>query len=449
MVLIKYNNFFKKYLNKLMGILRKTLRIVVLIFDVLLSLFFLSIFFLYFFLLFLLFFGKNKKRNIKNLLYIGYTGLDQAQKKGLLNNIYSFESTYNPSKVLNKITILIPFGKHSLVKTISSNISFIELSIPVNFSYFYCASQIIRLIRGCLESRRQALLNDIVMVGGPNIASIPALFARLTTRIRFILFIEAFWEDILPLQLYMSRFQKKFWYYWYFIVYKTFDAYIGGPSFRPNFYVNRGMNLNRIWPYIHQIDSENLELSANAIKLPSFLQNLSQNCIVTVSRLEQYKLIESCIDVAKILSQKSIEFKMIIIGEGREKDKLNTQIFHANLEDKVILAGAQPNEVAYAVLRNAQCCFAPYMGTALIESLLAGCAVVAFDNEPHRAIAGDGPVIFVPNGSTIDAANALEKLLINPDLLMQYQTKSRSYAWNKWNAEDIAKAYIAPMVGIR
>jgi glycosyltransferase involved in cell wall biosynthesis len=92
------------------------------------------------------------------------------------------------------------------------------------------------------------------------------------------------------------------------------------------------------------------------------------------------------------------------------------------------------------------CC--PYMGTALIESLLAGCAVVAFDNESHRAIAGDGPVIFVPNGSTIEAVNALKKQLMNPDLLIQYQTKSRSYAWNKRNAEEIAKSYIAPMVDI-
>lgn len=382
------------------------------------------------------------------MVYLGYTSLDQARGKGLLRTALSARMTYNPGALLQAVTVFVPFGKRNHVTQLSDDIVFVERA-EVPWPAFGITQKVLRVFKGCWEVRRCALSHDVVMVGGPHFVSVPALFARLTTRARFVLFVEAFWEDILPLQDYMSSVERKFWYFWYALLYRAFDAYIGGPSYKPDFYVGRGMCRERIWPYIHQINAAALETDSAEAELPLLLRDLPHPLVLSIGRLEKEKLSVDCVAMAASLAATGTDFHMIIIGDGAEREALEAEIARIGLGGKVLLLGSQPNAVTYAIAKCADACFAPYMGTALVEVLLAGCAVVAYDNDPHRGIAGDGPVIFVPHGAVAAGAEAMAALLGNMPALAKRRKASRDYAWAKWNDRAIGEAFVAPIVGRR
>jgi glycosyltransferase involved in cell wall biosynthesis len=350
---------------------------------------------------------------------------------------------------LASVTVLIPFGKRSHSTRLSDDITFHELAFSLWSGTLFLTQQMVRFVLGCLESRRQAMAHDVVMIGGPNIASLPGFYARLTTPARFVLFIEAFWEDILPLQTSMSALQQVFWYRWYAALYRLFDAYIGGPSYKPDFYEGRGMRRDRIWPYIHQIDITALEEEGAKAELPKILWNVPDPWIVSIGRLEQEKLSRDCVAMARHLAASGVLFRLIMVGEGTERTALTAEIEQAGLVGRVILVGAQSNAVTYAIARRADYCFAPYMGTALVEVLLAGCAVVAYDNDPHRGIAGDGPIEFVRHGDAMGAAEVLGALLKDPNRSTALREATAGYARAKWNANAIGNAFVAPLIGRR
>lgn len=78
------------------------------------------------------------------------------------------------------------------------------------------------------------------------------------------------------------------------------------------------------------------------------------NYIVAAGRLVHAKgfdiLIESFSDIHYLLK----DFKLIILGEGADREKLLLQIKRLNLEDKIILQGLVPN--VYPYFKNAQLC---------------------------------------------------------------------------------------------
>lgn len=381
------------------------------------------------------------------LLYIGYTTLDQAREKGLLLTERSAQITYNPGDLLGAVTVLIPFGKRAHETRLAKNISFVEIALSRRIDMLPIAFQAWRFLRGLWASRRWALKHNVVMVGGPNMASFPGIYVRLTTSRRCVVFVEAFWEEILPFQRNMGRIQRSLWYRWYGFLYRVFDAYVGGPSFKPEFYVRRGMSHKRIWPYVHQVDVEHYTAVGLVAELPKWITDLPHPWIITVGRLEQEKLSIDCVRVAELLAASGSDFTMIMIGEGSERANLTQQIELKGLKNRLVLTGALPNEQVFAIAKQAELCLAPYMGSALVEVMLAGSAVVAYDNDPHRGIAGGSPVKFVRHACPDEAADAIRHLLDAQMTLTSLRVATKEYAWNKWSMDNISNSYIAPLIG--
>lgn len=380
------------------------------------------------------------------LLYVGYTSLDQAQSKGLLRSKSDAERTYNPGCLLKSVTIFVPVGSRNHVTEIGHDITFIEHASGI-WKGLPLTRKSMSIYEGCINARKIALDHDVVMIGGPHVASIPGLFVRLTVPVRVVLFIEAFWEEILPMQAYMSKVSKLFWRLWYGILYRTLDGFVGAPSFKPDFYVERGMRRDHIWPYTHPVDGLALEQQSALVNLPKFLQNLTAPLIVFIGRLEKEKLVHDCIAMAAQLKKNGTNFHLIMVGEGTERAALEEKILKKGLQGVVIMTGAQSNAVAFKIAKRAMVCFAPYMGTALVEVLLAGCSVVAYDNTPHRAIVGNGPVSFVASGDINAASEVIRSLLANPVALQAMGLSTQKFAWRKWNKNAIAQAYVAPLLG--
>lgn len=72
--------------------------------------------------------------------------------------------------------------------------------------------------------------------------------------------------------------------------------------------------------------------------------NLHNNQIVSVGRLEEVKDFDSLINVYNLIYQKHPDWTLKIIGEGKERKKLENKIKTLGLKDKVILTGKLTSE---------------------------------------------------------------------------------------------------------
>lgn len=76
-------------------------------------------------------------------------------------------------------------------------------------------------------------------------------------------------------------------------------------------------------------------------------KNYFNNTIVTIARLSNEKGCDLAIEASKILKEKNILFKWIIIGEGSERKNLEAKIKEFNLENEFHLIGLKVNPYPY------------------------------------------------------------------------------------------------------
>ncbi len=383
-----------------------------------------------------------------SLLYVGYTTLDNARRKGLLKDPRSAEATYNPNGCLSRVTVFVPIGERSHHTQLSEDVSFVEVAHARPQGNFRLTYYVRRLAAVSTSVRSMALQHDAIMVGGPNLASMISIVAKFTTRRRFVCAIEALWEELLPVQDYMSPFLKKALPFWYKVIYRCFDAYTI-PYKKYDFYAQRGMKRDRMWPFPYQLDITDLERAAADACLPSALKSATKPWIVTIGRLEEEKLSRDYVDIAKYLRDFEVTWSMILVGDGSLRSELSTQLQALGLGDSVILVGAVPHATAFAIAQKSDYCVSAYTGNALTETLAAGCCVVAYDNDPHRAIAGEAPIRFVPDRDTRGAATALADLMRDPVTTAMMQRGAMQYARDTWSLEAASKVYVAPIINHR
>jgi len=104
----------------------------------------------------------------------------------------------------------------------------------------------------------------------------------------------------------------------------------------------------------------------------------SRNLIVCVSRLEYKNGTHDLVESAKYL--KGIDYKIIIIGSGSQKEKLEKMIEKFNLKDKVLLLG----DMIYAEIPRYVACadifvrpsLAEGFGIVFLEAMAVGAAVI-------------------------------------------------------------------------
>lgn len=73
----------------------------------------------------------------------------------------------------------------------------------------------------------------------------------------------------------------------------------------------------------------------------------TQTTFLTIARLSPEKGIDLAIEAAKILVDKGMNFKWLILGDGVEIERLRKQIFHYHLENRVYLLGVRKNPYPY------------------------------------------------------------------------------------------------------
>jgi len=133
-----------------------------------------------------------------------------------------------------------------------------------------------------------------------------------------------------------------------------------------------------------------------------------------------------------VLNKKYPDLSLVLVGDGPDRGKIESQIHSLGLEDTVMLVGWQSKVATFMSRAQAFILSSRHEGwpMALVEAMACGCPVVATDClTGPREILGDNEYgILVPVDSSEALALAIQRLLESKPLRAHYQKQARQRA---------------------
>lgn len=376
-------------------------------------------------------------------LGIGYTRIDQAEAKGLL---YDLDIWFNPGGFFEHSIYYVVTGRQSVDRALGPRIGYVEQApvlgpkLPYSGTLLGLAACAWRV--AALSDRAQA---DVIHVYGPNVAAVSALLVRIVTGIPSVVFIEAFWEQVLPFQTNLPGVVRRLLPWWYRIVYRAFDGYTGGPSMYPDDYVRLGLPRGRIHPFLNNVDVADLRERAAAADVPAAVAALPRPWIVTVGRLHAEKLSTDTIAMLAALRASGCDARLVLVGDGAGRAEVEAAAAAAGMAPFVTLTGALPVSQAMAVVGQADMYFAPYQGNALVEAMAMGCPIIAYDNPPHRVFARDGvTATLVPHRDAEAGAREIARLLADRATARRIADAAQAHVLATYARDNVNRTAIEP-----
>ncbi len=159
---------------------------------------------------------------------------------------------------------------------------------------------------------------------------------------------------------------------------------------------------------------------------------------ITVSRLSKRKCIDEMIKAIEIVVKKYPKSKLLIVGKGEEKEKLEKLIKTLKLENNVVFTGFVSDEDLVNLYATADIFLltSKYegFGIANCEALASGTPVITYDTTAASDYLKDGKTGFITKHSIKEFASKVLYLLDNPKKLKEFSINSREliekdYTW--------------------
>jgi glycosyltransferase involved in cell wall biosynthesis len=101
--------------------------------------------------------------------------------------------------------------------------------------------------------------------------------------------------------------------------------------------------------------------------------------LLCIARLELVKKVDDVIRVLKIVRDNGFNVRILIVGEGRERKKLEEIAINLNVYEMVIFCGNRDQNWISSVIPFAEVVLSPHTGRALTEAALGGAPICAYD----------------------------------------------------------------------
>ncbi|MBR6109433.1 MAG: glycosyltransferase [Clostridia bacterium] len=148
---------------------------------------------------------------------------------------------------------------------------------------------------------------------------------------------------------------------------------------------------------------------------------------VTLGRLTQLKGYDRLLEVHKQLIDEGFEYDLWILGEGEEREKLETFVRENGLWDSVRFFGFRTNP--YPFIKNADLlvCSSRFEGlsTFVTEGLILGKPIVTTDCTGMHELLGDSEYGIITQNSTEGIYKGIKRCLSQPAVLKDYERKAR------------------------
>lgn len=162
------------------------------------------------------------------------------------------------------------------------------------------------------------------------------------------------------------------------------------------------------------------------------LRLADERVLVSLSRLSKEKNIDFLLDAAAELRRRKLRFRLLILGDGNERERLEQRIRDEGLNDNVTLAGGVPPERVPAWLALGDVfVFASKsetQGMVILEAMAAGLPVVAVRSSGIDDVVRDGANGFKTPDSVPLWCERVEQLLTDDRLRDRLAANAREFA---------------------
>lgn len=185
------------------------------------------------------------------------------------------------------------------------------------------------------------------------------------------------------IRFFLAGFEKKISY---FIIRKYFDiVMVGNEDVR--------QELIKIFPEKKIIIADAGFDVKKIDAVNNFKKDANQGCFT--GRLVSQKGVLDLIDIMKKINEKNPKFRLIVIGDGPEKDELKARIKKERIKS-IILKGFVSEKEKYEILKKSKFFFFPSYeegwGISLGEALYCNCLAICYEIDFYKSVFGNFPV---------------------------------------------------------
>jgi glycosyltransferase involved in cell wall biosynthesis len=175
--------------------------------------------------------------------------------------------------------------------------------------------------------------------------------------------------------------------------------------------------------------------------------------ILSVGRLVAFKGFDHLVDACAELKRRGVDFSCEIIGDGLLREHLQHKIDMLDLAPQLVLLGSLSQDAVFEKLRAADVFVlaavvdaqggSDVFPTVILEAMAAARPVIStrLAGIPESVVDGETGLLLTP-GDTAALVNALERLLLDPELRVRYGTAGRARIAQHFRVEQT----VAPLI---
>lgn|SRR5487761_503723 len=167
-----------------------------------------------------------------------------------------------------------------------------------------------------------------------------------------------------------------------------------------------------------------------------------------IGRLVSTKGVELLLHAARELSNKGLEFRLLIIGDGTERKSLERLSGELGLAQKIDFVGEKTTEedmqplISDAIAVVIPSLAGEVFGLVAAENMMRGRALITPDNGPLAEVAGEAGLKFTA-GEASSLAACMEKLMRSPEIARELGRRARHHSLNSFRAEGMLNGHLA------
>lgn len=240
------------------------------------------------------------------------------------------------------------------------------------------------------------------------------------------------------LELKHSGLQARFYDWLAFKFYKFADSLVAvSKGVAENIEESSGLPKGSVRVIYNPAWSSEMERRSQADCSEPWLVGKEIPVLISVGRLTKQKDFQTLLRAfARLIG--NMEARLIILGEGEERGKLESLISSLGLDERVNMPGHVSNPLAYMARSDLFVLSSAWegFGNVIVEALGCGLSVVSTDclSGPREILADGEYGKLVPVGNDEKLAEAMESLLLNP--FLKKRQKERAQIFNDDRAAE-------------
>lgn len=151
--------------------------------------------------------------------------------------------------------------------------------------------------------------------------------------------------------------------------------------------------------------------------------SLPRPLLLAVGRLTEQKRFDRLLKIQYRLKYEGVDFSLLILGEGKERKKLEKYISENSLEDHVMLPGFCENPYPYMKYADLLVCSSAYEGfsTFLVEGMILDKPMITTDCTGMKELLQDGKYGMITENSEEGLYQGIKRILTEKDVFESLQ----------------------------